>query len=178
MADKLTELEERFNRLEEKLKITFIELEKRLNQQQPEQPQTNVEDRIQEIEDLLLLLHLENTKMKEKIRDGLDFGIVPNVPDVSERLTRVESELASHASAMPSQTEIETKIATLEERINSLQPSTGFVETQPVKEPMEEFEEEHVAEHHTHKKKVKTVKEVLDEDSDLLSSVQKILGRA
>ncbi|MEK6887440.1 MAG: hypothetical protein AABX14_00680 [Candidatus Aenigmatarchaeota archaeon] len=177
MVDKLTELEGRFDRLEEKLKITFIELEKRLNQQQPqEQPQTNVEDHIQEVEDLLLLLQLENTKMKEKVRDGLDFGIIPNVPDVSERLTRVESELASHASAMPSQTEIETKIATLEERINSLQP-TNYVETRPVEEPVEEFAEEHVAEHHGHKK-VKTVKEVLDEDSDLLSSVQKILGRA
>ena len=177
MVDKLTELEERFNRLEEKLKITFIELEKRLNQQQlHDQPQTNVEDHIQEIEDLLLLLQLENTKMKEKIRDGLDFGIIPNVPDVSERLTRVESELASHASAMPSQTEIETKIATLEERINSLQtPNT--VEMRPVDEPVDEVEE-HVAEHHTHKKKVKTVREVLDDDSDLLSSVQRILGRA
>ncbi|HLD39115.1 MAG TPA: hypothetical protein VJB05_02260 [archaeon] len=177
MVDKLTELEERFNRLEEKLKITFIELEKRLNQQQlHDQPQTNVEDHIQEIEDLLLLLQLENTKMKEKIRDGLDFGIIPNVPDVSERLTRVESELASHASAIPSQSEIETKIATLEERINSLQP-TNYVETRPVEEPVNEIEEEHVAEHHSHKK-VKTVKEVLGEDSDLLSSVQKILGRA
>src|SRR3989338_6347647 len=177
MVDKLTELEERFNRLEEKLKITFIELEKRLNQQQlHDQPQTNVEDHIQEIEDLLLLLQLENTKMNEKIRDGLDFGIIPNVPDVSERLTRVESELASHASAMPSQTEIETKIATLEERINSLQtPNT--VEMRPVDEPVDEVEE-HVAEHHTHKKKVKTVRDVLDDDSDLLSSVQRILGRA
>lgn len=175
MADKLTELEERFNRLEEKLKITFIELEKRLNEQQPQQPQTSFEDRIQELEDLLLLLQLENTKMKEKIRDGLDFGIIPNTPDVSERLIRLESELASHTSNMPSQSEIETKISTLEERINSLQ-TPNFVETQHVDEPLNEEPVE--IKHDSHKKKIRTVKDVLEHDSDLLSSVQKILGRA
>ncbi|MFA4819397.1 MAG: hypothetical protein WC613_00385 [Candidatus Aenigmatarchaeota archaeon] len=175
MVDKLTELEERFNKLEEKLKITFIELERRLDQQQP-QSQSSSEDRIQELEDLLLLLQLENTKLKEKVGDGLDFGIIPNVPGVSERLTRVESELAAQTSATPIQSEIETKIATLEERINSLQ-TTNYVETRPVDEPVDEPVEEHVALQHN-KKKVKTVKEVLEEDSDLLSSVQRILGRA
>ena len=79
-------------------------------------------------------------------------------------------------------TELEERFDKLEERINSLQTSALVVESQPA-EPVE-IEHHHPesieAEHHYSKryKKLKTVEDALEEESDLLSSVQKILGRA
>ena len=96
MSDKIAELEERINRLEERLKVTFVEIEKRMTQPEAA-PVTDSNDRIDELEDLLLLLQLENTKLREKVGEGLDFGITPSVPDISERLNRIESEVANRS---------------------------------------------------------------------------------
>lgn len=181
-ADKVAELEEHINRLEEKLKVTFVEIEKRLNERQ-QTPEMNVDERIQELEDLLLLLQLENTKLKEKVHEGLDFGIVPNTPDISERLNRIETELGSHTGTGPAplSEDIEAKIATLEERINS-------VAAVPVKVPKDVENSVRNAlsgEIKELEKKVKTLEallerrghEELEKESSLLADVHSILKR-
>ena len=184
-VDKVAELEEHFNRLEEKLRVTFVEIEKRLNERQ-QTPEMNIDDRIQELEDLLLLLQLENTKLKEKVHEGLDFGIVPNAPDISERLNRVETELASHTvGAAPTSGDIEAKIDTLEERINAIHEV-------PVKVPKDVEESVKAAlesslsgDIRELQKKVKTLEallerrghEELENESHLLADVHSILKR-
>lgn len=172
MADKVVELEERLNRLEEKLRLTFGEIEKRLTQGQP-QAASDIEERLQELEDLLLLLHLENTKLREKVGEGLDFGITPATPDISERLTRIESELATRSTS-PIETDVDAKIAVLEGRINALAEGAPMkFETHPLHENVKELE-----------KKVKTLeallaehgrKELEVEESTLLDDVRNIL---
>ncbi len=169
---KIAEIEGRFGRLEEKLKLTFNEIEKRFAQIQ-QQPHYSVEDRIEELEDLLLLLQLENTKVREKIGEGLDFGIAPAVPDISERITRIESELATHtAAALPAIDD--TKLSALEEKINSMsKPIVQTVTDDSLRETIQELE-----------KKVNTLEALLAqrgrqeiEESGLLADVQGILGR-
>ena len=182
-ADKVAEMEERINRLEEKLKVTFVEVEKRLNERQ-QTPEMNIDERIQELEDLLLLLQLENTKLKEKVHEGLDFGIVPSVPDISERLTRIETEIGSYTGTAPAGGDIEAKMAALEERINSMQ---GVPVTVPkdveesVKAALENSMSQDMKEL---QKKVKTLEALLEtrgheeiENSTLLADVSAILKR-
>ena len=170
-SHKMVEMEERFGKLEEKLKLTFTEIDKRLVQMQ-QQPHYSAEDRIEELEDLLLLLQLESTKIREKVGDGLDFGIVPSAPDISERLTRMESEIASHVSttAMPAAID-DTKLAALEEKINTIgKPAVQAVDDS-LKETIQALE-----------KKVNTLEALLAqrgreqlEEDDLLTDVQSIL---
>lgn len=177
MADKVAELEEKVNRLEERLKLIFAEIEKRFAQQQP-QIEVNVEERLQELEDLLLLLHLESTKMREKVGEGLDFGITPTTPDISERLTRIESELASRTGeGLPG---LDAKIATLEEQLNAVR-----VQPANLPEDMENRIKESLAgDVEQLEKKVKTLeallaergrKELDVEESTLLNDVRNIL---
>ena len=168
---KMAEIEERFNKLEEKLKLTFGEIDKRLTQMQ-QQPHYSVEDRIQELEDLLLLMQLESTKIREKVGDGLDFGIAPAVPDISERLTRIESEIASHASTATPVAIDDTKLTALEEKINSLNGPVVRAADDSLKETIQALE-----------KKVNTLEALLaqrgrkelEKEESLLSDVQEIL---
>lgn len=181
MADKVTELEERLNRLEERLKLTFVEIEKRMTQPAAAAPTFDANDRIDELEDLLLLLQLENTKLKERVGDGLDFGITPSVPDISERLNRIESEIANRPvhvmeaaetdEAPPESTdtnEIRQKLNSLEEKLNE-----PISEDHPVHQNLKELQ-----------KRVKTLEALLErrgreeleaEESGLLEDVRNIL---
>lgn|SRR3989338_3776133 len=170
MADKVVELDERLNRLEEKLKLTFIEIEKRMTQQQPQET-VDFGDRIDELEDLILLLQLENTKLREKVGEGLDFGISPTAPDISERLTRIESEISSRVNMVAEDVHDESvhaRINELESKINSPIP-----EDHPIHQNVKELE-----------KKVKTLEALLAkrgreelevEESRLLDDVRNIL---
>ena len=165
---KIVEIDERFNRLEEKLKLTFGEIEKRFAQIQ-QQPHYNVEERIEEIEDLLLLLQLENTKVREKIGEGLDFGLAPAMPDISERITRIESELASQVSAAMPAVIDDTKLASLEDKIKGLQ-RPQIQTDDSLRETIQALE-----------KKVNTLEALLAQrgrqelEDDLLTDIQSIL---
>lgn len=187
MADKALELEERLNRLEEKLKVTFVEIEKRMTQQTPQQAVSN-DDRIDELEDLILLMQLETTKMREKVGEGLDFGIAPAVPDISERLNRMESEIASHTTAISSggtgieaDAPLQAKITELEERINSLPTTTIKVP----KEVEKHIKESMQSDMHQLEKRIKTLeallatrgREDLEKESNVLADVHAILKR-
>lgn len=185
-ADKIAEMEERFGKLEEKLRITFNEIERRFEQlRQPSDMQT--EERIQELEDLLLLLQLENTKLKEKVGDGLDFGITPNVPDVSERLGRVEAELALRpAAAAPASGDIEAKITALEERINAIPTTTVKVSRDAEKHIKEGLKESMAGDMHLLEKRIRTLEALLEKHGQeeiesgpgVLADVHAILKRS
>lgn len=128
MADKLNELEERIDRLDNKLKATFLEIEKRFESFRQEQPMS-IEDRLQELEDLLLLVQLEVTKM----RDRSTFLETSDVtPDVIERLNKLEKAVAAPHIAEPYPAEthemrtagaegITEKLDEVEKRLNKLE---------------------------------------------------------
>lgn len=93
LEDKLREIEERLNRLENKLKVSLFEMEKMVNQPKQEEP---VDERLLEMEDLILLLQLENTKMKDKINQDIDIELTPKVSQsVEDRITRLEEEIGN-----------------------------------------------------------------------------------
>ena len=130
MADKAKELEERLDRLENRLKTTFLEVEKRFEEMRGrEHLASGPEDRIAELEDLLLLLQLEVTKIKESAGTGLEFGATAEPQsDVMERLKKMEDFLASHEAvdetpeargAMERLVLLERKIAAMESHTNS-----------------------------------------------------------
>ncbi len=87
----LRELEDRFEQLENKLKTTFTEVEKRLDllKVQP----VDIMDRIQELEDLILLMQLEITKLKDRVSISTDF-LTPDSPGMMERLNRIEEAVS------------------------------------------------------------------------------------
>ena len=176
--DKTAEIEERFARLEEKLRVTFLEIDKRLPKPE-EHKESPLEERIDELEDLLLLLQLENTKLKEKVGEGLDFGISPSAPGVNERLEKIEEELSSGTSPVQPG-DIDVKIATLEERINAL-PSQLVQVPQDVEARVKESMEKDVQEM---QKRIRTLEALLEkrgqeeiENSSLLADVHTILKR-
>lgn len=93
--DKIQELEERLNNLEKKTKATFTEVEKRLAVA-PEQlnvPEA-ISDRLNELEDLLLLSQVENTKLKDMIAGTQN---VENIEsgDIGKRLNKIEEKVYS-----------------------------------------------------------------------------------
>lgn len=189
MSDKVAELEERINHLEERLKLTFVEIEKRMTApaQAPSAASIDVSDRVDELEDLLLLLQLENTKLKERVGEGLDFGITPSVPDVSERLNRIESEISNRSNPVMESGEstdnpaIAAKIAELEQRINEI-PSTTIKVPKDVEKHVKDSMERDMREM---EKRIKTLeallaqrgREELEKESNVLADVHAILKR-
>jgi|GEM_PF-2849486 len=132
MADKLRLLEDRLDRLEDKLRTTFLEVEKRFEETKSEESEVmTVEARIQEIEDLLLLLQLEITKMKEKT-GGLDFSPTPVTDDVHERVAKLEAavsaSVAGPAMATHNLGEIDERMSRIEKKLNQPLTVTGMQE--------------------------------------------------
>jgi len=124
LMDKVKEIEERLDRLENRLKATFLEIEKRFEQLQSSQPvQMAPEDRLQELEDLILLMQLEITKLKKNIGEGLEFGPAPAMPDVEERLHKLEESTTMEVLKEGAKESPHTyaKLQQLEERISMLE---------------------------------------------------------
>src|SRR3989338_4813952 len=120
--DKIFEIDQRINGLEERLKLVFSEIEKRLDQVKPHE-EYSTEERLQEMEDLMLLLQLETTKIREKVGEtSIDFGLATSVPDAAARLTRIEEELGrAHNNTEVPTDGADAKIAQLEEKIKALE---------------------------------------------------------
>lgn len=166
--DKTAEVEQRLNSLEDRLKLVFAEIENRLDQAKPHEEYTP-EERIQEIEDLLLLLQLETAKIKEKVGDTtMDFGIAPIAPDIVARLSRVEEELGHVHNAPPAEGN-DAKIAQLEEKIKALEEFPAAMKDEQFKEL---------------EKRIRTLealmerrgkKEIEEAESNLLNDIQNIL---
>ena len=99
LEDKLKEMEERINRMENKLKLSLFEVEKMVSQPKQEEP---VEERLLEMEDLILLLQLEVTKIKDKVGQDIDVGLTPKVSQsVDDRITRLEEEISNTRQTGP-----------------------------------------------------------------------------
>ncbi|MEM7819697.1 MAG: hypothetical protein QXD48_02605 [Candidatus Aenigmatarchaeota archaeon] len=119
--DKIKEIEERLNRLEEKTKASFLEVERRFAQM-PEQiniPET-INERITELEDLLLLLQVENIKIKEKL-GYKGFGLT-DISDITQRLEKLESHVYSSEEGKISESgeDLRKEIENLSKRINEI----------------------------------------------------------
>lgn len=94
MAD-ARELEERVARLENRAKANFFEMEKRLMALESRSEGPDVLERLHELEDLMLLMQVEGTKLKERTS--------PTIPhDLETRLAALETTVAS--SAAPART--------------------------------------------------------------------------
>lgn len=92
--DKLAELEQRLMVLENRLKATFTEIERRFEELRSQQKHGDIGERMTELEDLLLLLQIEVTRLKDKAGAGSDIGITPDTPPLGERLNRLEHEVS------------------------------------------------------------------------------------
>jgi chromosome segregation ATPase len=138
MADKIKEMEIRLNRLEDRLKASFLEVEKRFENMKIDEPAIMVvEQRMQELEDLLLLLQLEIAKIRESTGEGMEFGPAPTAQsDVDARLRKIEET--------PSTGDVSDRLTKLEQRLLALerqpQPQPGGNEKSYVADQLDEIE--------------------------------------
>ena len=72
MSD-VKKLDERINNLESKLKSAFAEIDTKISNLSTTD-KTGIEERFQEVEDLILLLQVEQMKIKEKMQANVDIG--------------------------------------------------------------------------------------------------------
>ncbi len=152
------QLEDRFDRMENKLKTTFLEVEKRLVEikQQP----SDVEDRIQELEDLILLMQLEITKLKEKTGTTAEF-LTPESPNILERMNRMEEAMSMKAAEEPKAEEGEPLFEETEE-ITDAHGEPIVVKKAALKEE--------AAEEETEERPAKRGKSLAEEVQQILSS--------
>lgn len=184
MIDKTVELEEKFNRMDERLKVVFGEIEKQLESMKS-RPEYSFEDRIQEIEDLLLLLQLETTKLKEKVGEGLDFGIAPSVPDLQQRLMRIEEEMTSQTGHAPEGSNFDNRIEAIEKRLNEMRDAPQVKVNKQTEHMLKvSLEHQFSGEIRELEKRIHTLEALLEKkgrdeleqlDTDMLSDIQKIL---
>ncbi len=139
MTVDLLTLDDRLTRLENRIKSNFFEIEKKFAElSEKESPQG--EHRIQEMEDLLMLIQLENTKIKEKL--GSQEALAAPDGDMSDRVARIESELGeikSHGvtgtSAPPKMLEeISAKFDSIGAEIENMRKAYGKVSPKDVDE--------------------------------------------
>jgi len=141
MADKISELEKRLDRLEDKMKASFFEVEKRFEKLKIEEPPLVViEQKIQELEDLLLLLQLEVTKLKDVTGSGMEFGSPQGGHDVYTRIRKIEEEIEAlkHrkperlSAEAPSATSVSRQLDEIEQRLEKIEKqrevSSGVLE--------------------------------------------------
>jgi len=106
MADfidkKLKDVEEALARVENRNKSNFLEIERRLVKMESGGTSGSADEateRVQEIEDLLLLIQVENTKMKEMLggKELMEF----DMRGVEARISEIETNLASLKGGTP-----------------------------------------------------------------------------
>ena len=90
MSD-VKKLDEKLNNLESKLKATFEELEKRLNELAATHTDDS-ENRFQEIEDLVLLIQVEQMKIMERMHASLDVNLSDGSSTVNTNTKLAELE--------------------------------------------------------------------------------------
>src|SRR3989344_8811963 len=134
MADfidkKLKDVEEALARVENRNKSNFLEIERRLVKMETggtSDSANEATERIKEIEDLLLLIQVENTKMKELLggKELMEF----DMRGMESRISEIETNLASLKGGTPvtsSETSNAAMPADLEERLHEME---GKIET-------------------------------------------------
>lgn len=93
MSD-VKKLEERMNNLEAKLKTAFADIEARIGSMSNNDI-SSIEERFQEMEDLILILQVEQMKIKEKLQASADigFGETPVAHETAENKETFEKSL-------------------------------------------------------------------------------------
>src|SRR3990172_9701180 len=94
MDKKLKDMEEALGRIENRNKSNFLEIERRLVKMETggtSDSANEATERIQEIEDLLLLIQFENTKMKEMLggKELMEF----DMRGLESRISEIESNV-------------------------------------------------------------------------------------
>lgn len=117
-VDLLT-LDERLTRLENRIKTGFFEIEKKFASA-PAAPEEGVHERLQEIEDLVLLIQLENTKIKEKL--GTQEPMAES-SGATERLAKLESVIEQLKSGGAAASDMEQRLAALEQKLSAQIPA-------------------------------------------------------
>ena len=122
--DKIQELEEKLDRLELKTKASFLEVEKRLKEV-PEHVQLpgDIDERFNELEDLILLMQVETSKIKDRITGGLGFGAEVDTAAINERMGSIEeriSEISTNREESSIPGDIMEKINTIDQHSSSI----------------------------------------------------------
>ncbi|MBI4019543.1 MAG: hypothetical protein HY364_04795 [Candidatus Aenigmarchaeota archaeon] len=124
--DDFRQLIERLNGLEAKLRNTFVQIDQRLGELETIKTE-NSEQRLQEIEDLMLLLQVENTKIREAIgkkedSSFLDASFMPDDAKMHEKIDILEQQVRGMASGATASNgnELETRMNQLENRLDEL----------------------------------------------------------
>ena len=125
MSD-VKKLEEKLNNLEAKLKATFEELEKRLNELAATHTDTT-ESRFQEIEDLVLLIQVEQIKIVEKLNASVGVGFSDSSSEnVNAKVAELEKMIQQKAERLDA---LETMSASREEAVSgAYRPRTLMLE--------------------------------------------------
>ena len=117
---------ERINGLEAKLRNTFMQIDQRLGELETIKTESS-EQRLQEIEDLMLLLQVENTKIQNAIgKKGdssfLDASFMPDDAKLQEKVDMLEQQMRGMKLGAPASygSELETRINHLENRLDEL----------------------------------------------------------
>lgn len=94
----LNNIESRLVKLEEKAKANFFEIDRRLIDIEATKP-TSAEERVRYVEDLLLLMQIENEKMKQILAMTHVVPVAENTSlgEIEERLQRLEEHMPESA---------------------------------------------------------------------------------
>ncbi len=89
----INNIESRLSKIEEKIKFNLFEIERRLIDLEAAKP-AMLEDRVQHVEDLLMLIQIENEKIKQMLAARFPAPAGAHVAaDIEERLARLEERL-------------------------------------------------------------------------------------
>ena len=125
----IDDIVQRLDRLEQKNKENFLQIEKRLTslESSDEDVETDdVEERIKEIEDLQMLLELENISIKEQLEDkGVKDPVMKSssnskINELKKRVDELEKKSPGFLKSKNNFKPIKRKLSSLEERINKL----------------------------------------------------------
>ncbi len=117
-------VEERLNRIENRNKVNFFEIERRIAKIESAKPDTEINDinvRMHELEDLILLLQVELSKIKDRLTTGS--GELPDLSDIERKINSLEKKLYQAPDILASDTNISEKIDNLEHEIKLLKES-------------------------------------------------------
>ncbi|MBI2578194.1 MAG: hypothetical protein HYW26_00635 [Candidatus Aenigmarchaeota archaeon] len=149
----------------------------------------DMKERIQELEDLLLLIELENTKMREGISGTEEAAIHAVVsPDINERLSRIEEQLSLSQDTETSRIEERVRILEAKTESHGVEEKTEAPETadgreEKISELKEHYEKE-ISKLHERIERLEKAPKVLtrvertkprDEEKSILEEVQMIL---
>lgn len=130
-------VEERLDRIENRYKLNFFDIERRLVELESVQGGTDskhLEDKMHELEDLVLILQVDLTKIKDSLKGGFGFEM-PDLSALEHRLDELEKRPGQPETVTQSPTEIailNERLGMMEKEMESLKESQS---SEPVSQP-------------------------------------------